>query len=45
MSVDTVTHKVYLLTAEFGPAPAAQPGQRVRPPIVPDTFHVIVVGK
>ena len=45
MAVDTVTHKVYLLTAELGPAPAAQPGQRVRPSIVPDTFHVLVVGK
>lgn len=45
MAVDTVTHKIYLLTAEFGPVPAAQPGQRVRPPIVPDTFHVLVVGK
>jgi len=45
MAVDTVTHKVYLLTAEFGPMPEAQPGQRVRPPIVPDTFHVLVVGK
>ncbi len=45
MAVDTVTHKVYLLTAEFGPMPAAQPGQRVRPPILPDTFHVLVVGE
>ncbi|HEY9139732.1 MAG TPA: YncE family protein [Bryobacteraceae bacterium] len=45
MAVDTVTHKVYLLTAEFGPMPPAQPGQRVRPPILPDTFHVLVVGE
>jgi YVTN family beta-propeller protein len=45
MAVDTVTHKVYLLTAEFGPAPEAQAGKRVRPPILPDTFHVLVVGK
>ncbi len=45
MAVDTETHKVYLLTAEFGPMPEAQPGQRVRPPILPDTFHVVVVGK
>jgi hypothetical protein len=45
MAVDTATHKVYLLTAEFGPMPEAQPGQRVRPPILPDTFHVLVVGK
>jgi YVTN family beta-propeller protein len=45
MTVDTKTHKVYLLTAEFGPMPEAQPGQRVRPPVLPDTFHVLVVGK
>ena len=45
MAVDTVTHKVYLLTAQFGPMPEAQPGKRVRPPILPDTFHVLVVGK
>jgi len=43
--VDTRTHKVYLLTAEFGPMPESQPGQRVRPPVLPDTFHVLVVGK
>jgi YVTN family beta-propeller protein len=45
MAVDTVTHTVYLLAAELGPAPAVLPGQRSRPSIVPDTFHVLVVGK
>jgi len=45
MTVDTKTHKVYLLTAEFGPAPQAKEGKRVRPPILPDTFHVLVVGR
>ena len=53
MAVDTVTHKVYLLTAGFGPMPGrrpqiwseARPGQRAHPPIRPDTFHVLVVGK
>jgi YVTN family beta-propeller protein len=45
MAVDTKTHKVYLLTAEFGPMPEAQAGKRVRPPVLPDTFHVLVVGK
>ena len=34
------------LAAEFGPAPEAQPGQKKgRPPILPDSFHVLVVGK
>jgi len=46
MTVDQKTHRVYLLAAEYGPAPAAKAGQRkARPPILPDTFHVLVVGK
>ncbi len=45
MTVDSKNHRVYLLAAEFGPAPAAEPGKRVRPPILPDSFHLIVVGK
>jgi YVTN family beta-propeller protein len=46
MALDPKTHRVYLLAAEFGPAPEAQPGQKKgRPPILPDSFHVLVVGK
>jgi YVTN family beta-propeller protein len=45
MAVDTVTHMVYLLTAEFGPAPEPKDGKKGRPPVLPDTFHVVVVGK
>jgi hypothetical protein len=46
MAVDTKTHRVYLLAAEYGPAPEAQSGQKKgRPPILPDSFHVLVVGK
>ena len=46
MTVDPKTHRVYLLAAEYGPAPAAQAGQRrARPPILPDSFHILVVGK
>jgi YVTN family beta-propeller protein len=45
MTVDPITHKVYLLDAEFGPAPEAKEGKRSRPPVLPDTFHVLVVGK
>jgi len=46
MTLDPKTHKVYLLAAEFGLAPEAQPGQKKgRPPILPDSFHVLVVGK
>ena len=45
MTVDSRNHRVYLLAAEYGPAPEASPGKRGRPPIVPDSFHIIVVGK
>ena len=46
MAVDTVSHKVYLLDAEFGPAPEPKDGKKAgRPPVLPDTFHVLVVGK
>ncbi len=45
MTVDTKNHRVYLLAAEYGPAPAAEPGKRVRPPILPDSFHILVVGR
>lgn len=45
MTVDTTNHRVYLLAAELGPAPQAEAGKRVRPPVLPDSFHLIVVGK
>jgi DNA-binding beta-propeller fold protein YncE len=47
MTVDEKSHKVYLLGAEYGPAPEAKEGQKKggRPPVIPDTFHVMVVGK
>jgi YVTN family beta-propeller protein len=42
MTVDQKNHRVYLLAAESGPQTA---GQKGRPPILPDSFHVLVVGK
>jgi len=46
MTVDTKLHRVYLLAAEYGPAPAPKEGQKKgRPPVLPDSFHVLVVGK
>ncbi|PWU00856.1 MAG: YVTN family beta-propeller domain-containing protein [Terriglobia bacterium] len=45
MTVDPKTHRVYLLAAEFGPAPAGKGEKKGRPPVLPDTFHVLVVGK
>lgn len=43
MTVDEKTHRIYLLAAEYGAAPADKKG--ARPQALPDSFHVLVVGK
>ncbi|MDT7809282.1 MAG: hypothetical protein QOJ70_3095 [Acidobacteriota bacterium] len=46
MALDTKTHQVYLVTAEFGPPPAPTAERpRPRPSIVPGSFILLVVGK
>jgi len=46
MALDPKTHEVFLVTADFGPRPAATPDNpRPRPPILPGTFVVLVFGK
>ncbi len=45
MAVDEKLHRVYLLAAEYGPAPEAKEGKKGRPPVIPDSFHILVVGK
>jgi DNA-binding beta-propeller fold protein YncE len=46
MTIDPKTHRAYLLAAEYGPAPEPQSGEKKgRAPILPDSFHVLVVGK
>ena len=45
MTVDAVNHRIYLLAAEYGPAPTGQTGKKGRPPILPDSFHILVVSK
>src|SRR3954454_3303849 len=45
MALDEKTHNVYLLAAEYGPAPEAKEGKKGRPPVLPDSFHILVVGK
>jgi YVTN family beta-propeller protein len=43
MAVDHKTHRVYLVSAQFGPAPAATADNpHPRPPILPDTVKVLV---
>jgi YVTN family beta-propeller protein len=45
MALDRSTGRIYVVTAEFGPRPAATAANpRPRPAIVPDTFKVIVAG-
>jgi DNA-binding beta-propeller fold protein YncE len=46
MTLDPQTHKAYLVTAQFGPAPAATAeNPRPRPAMVPNSFTVLVYGK
>jgi DNA-binding beta-propeller fold protein YncE len=46
MALDLKTHEVYLVAAQFGPRPAPTPETpRPRPPVLPDSFVVLVCGK
>jgi hypothetical protein len=46
MALDPKTHQVVLVTAKFGPTPAATEQQpHPRPTMLPDSFVVLVVGK
>ncbi|HXC25136.1 MAG TPA: hypothetical protein VNU46_04410 [Gemmatimonadaceae bacterium] len=46
MTLDPKTHHVYLVSAQFGPPPAdsTAANPRRRPPVLPGTFTVLVVG-
>jgi DNA-binding beta-propeller fold protein YncE len=46
MAIEEKTHNIYLPAAQFGPAPAAKEGApQSRPPMIPDTFKLVVVGR
>jgi DNA-binding beta-propeller fold protein YncE len=46
MALDSKTHNLYVVTAKFGPAPAATADNpHPRRTVVPDTFVVLVLGK
>src|SRR5579863_710171 len=46
MAYDAATDRIYLVTAQFGPRPAPTPeNPRGRPPMIPGSFTVIVVGR
>ena len=46
MTIDPKTHKIYLASAKFGelPAGSGEKGGRKRPPMVPNSFKVLVYG-
>ncbi len=46
LALDAKTHNVFVVTAQFGPRPdPTTDNPHPRPPMVPDTFVVLVVGK
>lgn len=46
MELDSSNHNLYLVSADFGPAPAAtKDNPRPRPSIVPGTFTLLIYGK
>jgi YVTN family beta-propeller protein len=46
MTLDPKTHELFLVAAQFGPRPAATPETpRPRPPILPNSFVVLIYGR
>lgn len=55
LTLDTKTNQILTITAEFGPVPApptqaagttpGAPGGRPRPPMIPHSFQILVIGK
>src|SRR5580698_11585524 len=46
LALDAKTHNIFVVTAQFGPAPApTTDNPHPRPAILPDSFVVLVVGK
>jgi DNA-binding beta-propeller fold protein YncE len=46
MALDERTHRLYTVTADFGPTPAATPSEpRPRPSLVPGTFSLLVLER
>ncbi len=46
MSLDSKTHRIYLSAAEFGTAPEpTKDNPRPRPPMIPGTFTILILGR
>jgi DNA-binding beta-propeller fold protein YncE len=44
MGLDPTNHRVFLVSAKFGPVPAGATG-RARPPVLPGTFQLMVIER
>jgi DNA-binding beta-propeller fold protein YncE len=45
MGLDPANHRVYIVSAKFGPAPAGATGGRGRGVVLPDTFTLMVIER
>ena len=45
MGLDPVNHRVYIVSAKFGPAPPGAPGNRGRGPVLPGSFTLMVIER
>jgi hypothetical protein len=48
LTLDTKTNEIFTITAEYGPVPTAAPGvggRGPRPPMIPGSFQILVIGK
>jgi hypothetical protein len=46
MALDEKTHRIFLVTADYGPPPSPTADQpRARPPVLPGTFTILVVSR
>lgn len=45
MELDPVSHRLFTVSADFGPPPQAQPGQRRRRPVVPGSFVLLELDR
>ncbi len=45
MGLDATNHRIFVVSAKFGPPPPAPPGGRSRPPVLPGTFSLMVIER
>jgi DNA-binding beta-propeller fold protein YncE len=45
LGFDPRTHRLYTVSARFGPMPAQAGGGRRRPPVLPGTFTLLMIGR